>query len=55
MLATNDMDALYNKACIEDKLGRRNDAIFSYKRFIALASTHFAKQIEFAHQRLRKL
>lgn len=51
-----DPTAWNGKALVEDKLGRKQDAAFSYRRFIELASTtEYQKEIEYARQRLKDL
>jgi serine/threonine protein kinase len=47
--------AWYAKALAEDKSGLIRNTIYSYKRFIELASTQYAEQIAYAQQRLNKL
>ncbi len=53
----NQRDALvwYGKALSEDGLGRRQDAIFSYKKFIELASVQDKEKVEDAQQRIKEL
>ena len=49
------VDAWYLKACAEDVLDQKRDAAMSYRKFIELAPTPYAQQIQAAHQRLRKI
>jgi tetratricopeptide (TPR) repeat protein len=44
-----------NKALVEERLGRRTDAVRSYKRFIELAPIENAADVEYAQRRLRAL
>jgi tetratricopeptide (TPR) repeat protein/tRNA A-37 threonylcarbamoyl transferase component Bud32 len=54
-LDPRNSNAWYVKALIEDALARNQDAVHSYKQFLALAPAQFAKQIANAHQRLEEL
>jgi serine/threonine protein kinase len=54
-LDPRDVSAWYNKAFSENKLGHLREAARSYRQFLALASAQYAKQIEYARQRLREL
>ncbi len=44
--------AIFNKALLRDRLGRINDAVRFYRKFLGLASAKYAPQIEHAHRRL---
>lgn len=50
-----DEGAWHGKALAEDKLGRGQDAAFSYKRFIELAPIQYAKQVEYVRKKLKEL
>jgi tetratricopeptide (TPR) repeat protein len=47
--------AWYAKALAQDRLGRKVDAVQSYKQCIALAPAEDAKWVEYARQRIREL
>jgi predicted TPR repeat methyltransferase len=47
--------AWFNKAVIEDQVGRRRDAVHSYERFLVVASPQDMMQITHARRRLRDL
>ncbi|MCK5562785.1 hypothetical protein KAI30_01320, partial [Candidatus Bathyarchaeota archaeon] len=44
----------FSKGLAEDKLGRSRDAAKSYRKFIELAPSQYAKEVEYARQWLRK-
>jgi hypothetical protein len=46
---------LPGKAFAEDELGRKQDTINSFRKFIDLASAEYAEQIEYARKRLKEL
>ncbi len=48
-------EAWYNSALAQEKLGRQHDAVRSYKQFIALGTAQYAKQVEYAKQRIHEL
>jgi hypothetical protein len=45
----------YNKALVEERLGRKRDAVYSLKQFITMAPDKDAALVEFARYRLQKL
>ncbi|MCJ7424616.1 tetratricopeptide repeat protein [Candidatus Bathyarchaeota archaeon] len=45
----------FNKALGEDRLTRNQDAVRSYWKFIGLASAQYARQVDYALQRIREL
>jgi serine/threonine protein kinase len=45
----------FDKALKEDKLGRKRDAVWSFRKFIELAPAKYAELIEPVRQRLREL
>ena len=47
--------ARISKGLVQELLGRAQDAVLSYKQFIALALPQDAEQVEYAQQRIREL
>jgi Flp pilus assembly protein TadD len=54
-LRPRDAKAWYNKALAQDNSDRREDAVRSYRQFIALAQAQYAEQVAYAQRRIREL